>query len=560
MTRKWLRPGVLCDALPAPHNRLLTWTAMLAFLVIVAMRFSLVWNHPDLSGENLNRPIPASDDSGGYQRLAVNLLRLGDFTGSVVLPIEEYHLEAESPAGRQLLERYRENGPEKAGHDFFRAPGFPFMLASAYHVFGNSPMTARRLLAALAGLTALIVLVTGAVLAGWVGAVAGGLAALYYLAYSRALAYLYGGMVFTELPATFWFSLFCLLLVLHQKGKRSVWLYASAVLLAIFVFTRANYLPAGLFFLGWLRCSGRSWRRVAAVAAIVFLPVIGWSVYASGVRGEPVSFTMQGKEVFPLCNNIDVLEGVGPHHEGAGYWQPGPITNELGRVVGYRNAAQPGENGYVKGLLFWLSHLEELPRLFYVKLRLGFWYAGFFQHDDEGTWRKFWGEGFYLVGIGFLLMSIGWRERAREPWLRLSISPAQVILLQLALMSLLFFFWNLFAFWIVLCLWVCMLAAAVLLPYGDAFRPPFVAPTWFLVFVASHAVATMLFMGVRYHWPLDPMLLMLAFLGVGMTILGLLRKHWPLAIVFAAVVAFTLIFRRYLSPEDLMRLIWSTRA
>ena len=548
-----MKPSRLQLLIPPLEHRLLRVVTFVVFLALIIAHNPLLLRRP---GSDLDRPVPTSDDSGGYQRLAVNLLHGHGFSGTILEPLESYHLDLTAPAGRDLEKRYREHGPERRTAQFYRAPGFPALLSATYALFGNQPRNARRMLAVLAGATPVLLLVTGAVLAGWVGTTAAGLSGLYTLAFSPALRSLSMGQLLTEIPAAFLFALFCLVFVIFHKKRHPLHLCAAAVCMACFVLTRANFIPALPLLLLYLWFVRK--RDMVVFGVVALVPIIAWATYATASTGRPVLLTTQGEVAFPSCNSIDVLEGVGPNREGRGYWHPDTRVDEHGVPLRVRQGKNREESGWVKGMLFWVNHFDDLPRLFYVKLRLGFWYDGFW-HDRNGVWCKFWGEGFYLVGIAFLLMCIGFRPPRAGPAILPGLSSARVLCLQLLLLCALFVVWNQFAFWLVELIWLAMALLAWLRPYGDVYRLPFPNPGWFLAFVLSHAVATMLFIGVRYHWPLDPVLLMLSFLGVGLTAYELLRRHVPLAVVFVAVLAFSMAFRHVLSPEGLLGLLWSVK-
>jgi len=399
--------------------------------------------------------------------------------------------------------------------------------------------------------------VTGAVLAGWVGTTTAGLSGLYYLAFSPALRPLSSGRLLTEIPAAFLFALFCLVFVIFHKKRHPLYLCVAAICLTCFMLTRANFIPALPLLLGYLWFLRK--RDMVVFGAVALIPLIAWSSYASLSTGRWVMLTTQGEVAFPSCNSIDVLEGVGPNREGRGYWHPDTRVDEHGVPLRYRQGKDRAKSGWAKGVVFWVRHFDDLPRLFYVKLRLGFWYDGFW-HDRNGVWCKFWGEGFYLVGIAFLLLCIGFRAPRAGPAILPSLSSARILCLQLLLLCVLFVVWNQFAFWLVELIWLAMALLAWLRPYGDVYRLPFPCPAWFLAFVASHAVTTMLFIGTRYHWPLDPMLMMMGFLGIGMTVYELVRRRPLLGVLFILIVCFTLVFRDYLSPTEFLTLAWRTKA
>jgi hypothetical protein len=181
-------------------------------------------------------------------------------------------------------------------------------------------------------------------------------------------------------------------------------------------------------------------------------------------------------------------------------WNPGWLFDEYGNVIRDKhNAVRPGENGWAKGLAFWRDNLLELPRLFFVKLQAGFW-------------SQLW----YLpasIGICFLLIALGLRVPKNKPVFLPHLRSRHFLMIQLFLMLVFIIIWDNSLFLMVLLIYGLMLAIAVVRPYGDCYRLSFPSPVFFLAFVASHFTTTILFIGPRYHEPLDVVLIFLAGLG-----------------------------------------------
>jgi hypothetical protein len=86
--------------------------------------------------------------------------------------------------------------------------------------------------------------------------------------------------------------------------------------------------------------------------------------------------------------------------------------------------------------------------------------------------------------------------------------------MQLGFLFTLMILWNEHGFWPVLLVWFLIFFIAFLRPYGDYYRTAFSSPTWFLAFIACHAITTVMFLGVRYSEPLNPPLMLWAVLGL----------------------------------------------
>lgn len=478
-------------------------------------------------------------DDIDYQILAVNMLNGKGYSPSVTLPLEDYHLDLTSNWGKQLRELYQDNDPilRYESDRFVRPPALPLLLTSVYALFGSQSLTARLMMAVLVWLTALLLLWMGFSLAGWLGALAGGVAGLYHVFYYPGIYNF--EFVLTEIPAAFWLTLFCLLFTHYLTKGRLSNLYLSGLILACLVLTRPNMLIAFPFILLYLYCKKNKNKPILLFTTCFAIPLIIWSLYGSISLGKTVAVTTQGGKIFPQFNNIDVLEGIGPDHSGQGAWQIGAVYDESGKLIENRHEVKPGENGWVKGFQFWLNNFEELPRLFYVKLRRGFFY------DNSWSINIMHPEGIYLTGVAYLLLAAGLRLPARKPCILKKYDSKQILLLQLMFVSLIMLLWNQVAFWLTAILWIFISLLSIMRPYGDAYRLPFQSPTWFLSFIFCHAVITLLFAGYRFHWPLDVQIIFYCLLGVFLTVYELLKRNIISAVPFLLVI-FTTLWLHYM--------------
>lgn len=441
---------------------------------------------------------------------AINVINGYGYIESMVLPPQEYHAAAMPYLTPAAPGEYTIS---------YRPAGAVLFLAGIYEVFGSETINARMGLILTAWITGLVLLALGAVMGGWPGAVAGGLSGLFYLYHSQAVDYTLGiGAINSEIPAVFWFACFSLLFMLFLRQRGWTVLILSALSLAGFILTRGNYLPGLILVCGWLFATlGKAgWRKALAFTALAVMPMVAWSAYINIFKSiTGYRYISQGEMAFAITNNVDVLEGVGPEHYKRGDWPPSDeYYYQLGLEPEFRPG--PGENGYLKGLQFWWDYREDLPRFFFQKLRFGTWY-----HNGEARYP--FGRGMnalFLGGIGLLLLAAGLRTPRTTPQLLARLSSRRMLMYQCVLVLVLFIVNNWLAFWVVLLLWLAMGLIALLRPYGDAFDLPVPAPTWLLAFIASYLIGTMLYASdrLRYHAPLDPVLMVAALTGTLLTL------------------------------------------
>jgi len=391
------------------------------------------------------RKIQLVGDDQQYQQLAINLAYGQGYTDAFVLPVATYNLDTEETDQAVMMERYArlsrmETGPMR---DLYRAPGFPAMLAAAYIVFGNTSLTAHLFTIALLGATAFLLLFAATIWAGIRGTIVAGFTGLVYM--TPNLLRSSGEMrVLTEIPSGFLVALFMLWIVLYERTPRTRTMVAVGITLAAMILTRANLLTVFPLLLLYLIIRRYPRRHIVLFAVLVVIPLAAWSMYASARTGKFVTLTTQGEIAFPQFNNKDVLNGLPFDPSTQGDWNPGHALDVNGvRYDTWENAAKPGENGWVKGFTYWRDNLQDLPRLFFVKMKVGFWTQPPFMP-------------LYWLGIGFVAYSLVTNKKPR--WMSST-------------------------------------------------------PGWFGTFILSHLATTLLFAGVRFHEPLDPVLLILGGLG-----------------------------------------------
>jgi hypothetical protein len=248
----------------------------------------------EMVDQQASRTVYGGWDDWNYQVLAINLLMGHGFADNYFQPWYSYHLSKPVPAVT-----------DKENFSFYRAPGFPLLLSVVYAFFGDQTLIARQMLAILTWSTALLLILIGYGLAGWLGAIAGGLTSLHYLNFGGGITgveSIFAGRLISEPVATFWLALFFFLFMLYQKNKSNIFLYAASVSLVGAIFTRAYFLIVIPMFFIYLYHNHCNRKELFLFVTITIIPIIAWSSYASITRKEPILFTTQGKLDFPRFN------------------------------------------------------------------------------------------------------------------------------------------------------------------------------------------------------------------------------------------------------------------
>lgn len=216
--------------------------------------------------------------------------RSPDFN-SLVLDAQWYHLEARRLAAEGWMPRGA----------LFRAPGYPYFLASLYSLWGDGLTAARIVQVILSSVSAGLVLWLGwRVYGKWVGWLAGLLAAFYGL-----LIYFSAEILGTTLVvATALLTL--VLLVRADTGRgRGPW-FVAGLALGISAIVRPTILLFGFLALLWAKGWGpwrANWGRVAALALGVAVCVTPVTIANYIASGEFVLIAHQGGVNYYVGNN-----------------------------------------------------------------------------------------------------------------------------------------------------------------------------------------------------------------------------------------------------------------
>ncbi|MGO8705567.1 MAG: hypothetical protein ACLQVA_17280 [Candidatus Brocadiia bacterium] len=308
-------------------------------------------------------PVPSNAsfiaDARDYQLLAVNLVRAHRYEVAQVLPSEQY---AFAPAAARD-DRNRPAAP--AAETFYRSPGYPVALAIIYRIFGVRPDIVMLLqLLGLVAMAALLPLLGHGLLGarGFVGGILGGIALVHFHA-DAALA------ILSEVLICLCVFLVLAAWVLFQR--RGDWVagiaLGASLALALLVKGSLIFLPA--FFLGYalLRAFGsRAYRMsdILTAIAVMVVPVVLWSGYATARCGRPVFVSTQGADIMLAGNNEYTLS----HGHWNPQWQDDP-NSFYSRAL----KEQPGRSAFSLVVGFYAEHPAYLPAALIRKLENAAW-------------------------------------------------------------------------------------------------------------------------------------------------------------------------------------------
>ena len=486
--------------------------------LVLFAQLPLLLNRARNTDEACDRKILSWGDISGYQAIAVNLLHGKGLSLDHCLPVETYQISELKPKLQEEL--------APCSWTWYRAPGFPALLAASYSLFGNRTIVTRTTMATITWGTGFLLLFIGIHSAGQLGAVAGTMTALFTMHFQPELSDLFLGHT-SETPTAFLLAAWMLFLIKGLRAKRMLPLFLSALSLLGCISVRPSYLVLLAPTLTVLLLRQTTRRRVVLYISVVFIPLIMWSSHASYDTGSFVLLTQQPNANFPQFNHRYVLEG-GPFPPGV--WNPRPILKDDSPVPDAaaldwaRSEPLPAPSGFS----YWIEEWRSLPKLFFVKLRAGFFYnLGL----SSLPYRV---ERLHLAAIGFLLAALGFRQRKKQLLRSPLWSEASVFTIQLGLLSVLLAGANQIPFALILALWTLILVLALLLPYGTVWQPKqaLLDLIWAsLCLLLCHAVLIISFgaaLGQRFQRPIDPFVVLVGLIGIGFTGMGTVKSIYSL--------------------------------
>jgi hypothetical protein len=458
------------------------------------------------------RYAPSGGDTLDYQPLAVNIARRHGYTITLYRSLSSYGFRVDTRNTRFLQREQDTDGmvssvPEQ---DFYRAPGWPLLLAGIYTLFDVDARAARIALAVMVWLTSVGLAALGYVIARNRGLAAGAIVGMFYAILPEVLRSWTLEPLLTEIPAALWATLFALLLALYERRRGIGWMIAAALAYACLALTRSNYLLAVPFFMIYLLWRARSLVPPLIFAVIIGLPVAGWSLYASAQNGRFVPLSTQSDIAYTHFNNPDVITGVGPFRFARGGWSPGWIMSEDGTrliALDWRYMRQPGSSGFSQALRFWRENLLQLPAMFYHKLNANFWSSDRLAPT-------------FALGIAGLLFAVGLRHARRQRPAGRSLFMLQVGLLFVPFLAEVALGDE--GYGLVLLGYLGLILIAMFRPYGHLVKPSFSLPLWFLCFAGGHFFTTLLFGDYRFDDHISPLLMLISLLTLTIVIESIL--------------------------------------
>jgi 4-amino-4-deoxy-L-arabinose transferase-like glycosyltransferase len=304
----------------------------------------------------------------------------------------------------------------------FRAPGFPFVLATFYSLFGQTPAGAYALLAMISAATCVLTyFLAREILAEKSARWAGVLAAVY-------LPHAYMASTFnSETAYAFWLALGLWLFVRYLKS-RAIWLVIFAsVALGWATLTRPGsllMLPLLLGLLAWLDWRDKCLRPFPYVVfTLGFLGVIApWTIRNYDVHGKWILVATNGGTTFWGGNNDRALTE--PKH--LGYWLPNTELPHRELILAASNEVERDEIEWRLGKDWVREHWTSMPRLEAYRFARLWWLP---DYGPGLRWLRIVSYLPFLLLYAVFAIRVFWRQACWTPsWLVLHVTMATVLI------------------------------------------------------------------------------------------------------------------------------------
>jgi len=110
--------------------------------ICIAAVLALIYGYSVFSDLSIPDTAFFVGDTWEYQSIALNFASGEGFKFGGLLPFEAYHFYSANP---EYYDRFMDIGAAGGEPSTFRTPGYPFVLATIYRIFGVSPRTAIRI-------------------------------------------------------------------------------------------------------------------------------------------------------------------------------------------------------------------------------------------------------------------------------------------------------------------------------------------------------------------------------------------------------------------------------
>jgi len=325
-------------------------------------------------------------DEWEYQSMAVNFATGHGLKFGGILPFNEYAFDT-SRSTPEYYAQFEEAGKQGGTYDFYRTPGYPFVLGLIYKVFGVRPHVAIAMQVLWVAAVSALLPILGRTLLGWRGFIAGvvGGAVFFVGAVRNVQELMTEGLIIVACFGVTWAWAY----VCRRPSSRiAPALLGLSLAAALLVKGSLIFLPP--LFLGYMvlrTLTDRTYRLTAILTVLLFLaaPLACYSAYATQRAHSFIVLSTQ--------TNVVLLDGNNELMRQDGFWHPewrdnpASFYNQLSRK-------SPELSPTAMVARFYWAHPGDLPRILANKLAFA---AG----GGTRTARLMW------LFMGLMILSIG---------------------------------------------------------------------------------------------------------------------------------------------------------
>lgn len=297
-------------------------------------------------------------DTHEYQSIAVNFAYGNGFP---IYDIFDYEVHKFDTKDKTTFKAY----PKHEGFNFYRTPGYPFLVGSVYKFFGVSPAIIKYLQLLLIVIVASILPFIGGYFWSKKGFYAG-LVACFIFSITH---YTIAERILTESLIIFWLCLISVVAILYGKQEKIIFSILLGICFGIGMLIKGSliFIPI-LFIVSRIHILYKKNKYIQLILITVFTiaPVLPWSVYVSDKIGTFTLLSTQTEEV--------LLDGNNEYCAKSGLWSPEWEKNP----DSYYNNDNQQLSPIKRVIDFYLTHPDLIINSFINKIYSGFFVNPFF--------------------------------------------------------------------------------------------------------------------------------------------------------------------------------------